>query len=154
MQISLFVAIGDSSCKTSLCLVAATALKMSFPIDSDTMGVKLSSVPYLFVWPRVQDLRSLLHKSLCRYPSPLQFFSGSVVLLHVQSLQLFPLAANFILVRLCSVGPFCYRNSAFAYIGPVHYLARWSLGYVKLLFFWCVMVPTLLFFKIALSFSN
>ena len=115
---------------------------MSFPIDSDTMGVKLSSVPYLFVRPRVQDLRSLLHKSLCRYPSPLQFFSGSVVLLHVQSLQSFPLAANFILVRLCSVGPFCYRNSAFAYIGPVHYLARWSLGYVKLFFFgvlWCLL---------------
>ena len=36
------------------------------------MGVKLSSVPYFFVRLRVQDPRSLLHKSLCRYPSSLQ----------------------------------------------------------------------------------
>ena len=82
MQISLVVAIGDSSCKTSLFLVAATALKMSFPIYSEIMGVKLPSVVCLSCLLRLLCLSpiSLGLSTLCLIFFLSWLFSSSVMI--------------------------------------------------------------------------
>ena len=98
MQISLVVAIGDSSCKTSLFLVAATALKMSFPIFSEIMGVKLPSVVCL----------SCMLRLLCLSPISLDLSTLCLICLF-QSAWLFQF--NFLLMSLALIIPFSCTDS-------------------------------------------
>ena len=111
MQISLVVAIGDSSCKTLLFLVAATALKMSFPIYSEIMGVKLPSVVCLSCLLRLLCLSpiSLDLSMLCLIFFLSWLFISSVMidLSFSIGLALF----NFLLMSLALIIPFSCADS-------------------------------------------
>ena len=112
MQISLFVAIGDSSCKTLLFLVAAIALKMSFPIYSEIMGVKLPSVVCLSCLLRLLCLSpiSLDLSMLCLIFFLSWLFSSSVMIDLSFSIGL-AFQFNFLLMSLALIIPFSCADS-------------------------------------------